>query len=172
MIRPKAEPDHEQRDEAVHLDVRSAAEDPFDGASEEESSRADDERPDHARHRLVGKKLGRCDLRKADDHCAGDAETVQPLRDEDRRRSVALEEPDAFSEMPLQHREAVEQAHSLSPSEPEPEDVAAEGPRARGQDDQWQMEVAPLSEEAAHHQDGLAFQEGPDEDGKVSKLLE
>src|SRR5207244_13021110 len=77
-----------------------------------------------------------------------------------------------LSEVSLHRRKTLEQPYALRAAEPEPEDVAAVGPQSGDQHDDEDLEVSPLGEEPRHHQDGLAFQKGPDENGEIAELLQ
>src|ERR1043165_5939229 len=121
---------------------------------------------------FVEDEFDRRDARDADDDGARDAQAVEPLRNEDGRRAVALEDADAAAEMLFHARHAVEELDALRPPEPEPEDVADEGAAERGDDDARQMEIAALGEEAGHDEDRLSFEKGPDEDGHVAEFVQ
>src|SRR5581483_7501982 len=171
VVHPHVELDHDQHQQSPLLDVRSAAEHTLDCFSEKESGERNRKSPYRAAHRFINQKLDRRDARYADDHGAGDAQAVQPLRDEDGGSSIALEHADAFSEVLLHPREAIQQLDALCASEPEPEDVADICARKRHEGDEQNLQMTSLGGEACHHQNRLSLEKGPDENSEVSPLL-
>src|SRR6266849_1087030 len=172
MPRPDRDADDDQDQQSPLLDVGGATEDAFNRAAEVEPRRRDDDRPHDASDRFVDQKLDHRNTRDADDHGTCDAQAIKPLRDENRRSAVALEDANALSEVPLHLRKPVEQLHSFGATEPEPENMADIVAGSGHRDHPHQLQVSPLGKEAGHDQDRLALEKRPDENGDVPELVE
>ncbi len=169
---PYSRRNDEEHDQAPYLDVCRFSQDRLDSSPEIIPRGADHDRPDNAADGLINKELNDRNPGDSDDHGGGDPQPVQPLRDENGRRTVALEHPDASSEMMTHARKAVQETDALRASQPEPEDVAAIGAQEREKHHQSELQVAALGEKAGRHQDCLPLEKGPDEDGEVAEFLQ
>src|SRR5205085_1788998 len=97
VVQPNSDADDDEHDQSVPLDVRGTPEYALHRGAEDVTGTPDDDRPDDAGDRFVDQELDGGDPGDADDHRAGDAQSVEPLCDEDRGGTVALEHSDPFA---------------------------------------------------------------------------
>jgi hypothetical protein len=172
MAQPHASGQAGQSQQQVGLVALQVVHEERGALAEEKTQQREDDGPGQRAQQVQDQEAPRGKLRHAEDDRQQDPEAVGVARHEGDEGTVALDDPQRLAELPGHRGEKGQQGRPLDAPHVEVELVSEEGTGEGRQDDAVDAEITLESEEPGEDQDGLPFQEGPDEENPVTMNLQ